>query len=155
MVFILEVFIMKVNLNTTQNYNQSFTMHLVQDASLTKYIDSLHISKQQDNLKQAIQIIKKNIEKIPQNNTLTIGALHPSKANFVKTGTYNEFYVNLKGKTTKKTSNILKRENIFLKLDGHDKIQGFYMNPDENPKTLANWFMNTYKHLKNSFLEKS
>lgn len=130
-------------------------MHLVQDASLTKYIDSLHISKQQNNLKQAIQIIKTNLENIPQKDTLTIGAIHPSKANFVKTGTYDEFYVNLKGKTTKKTSNILKRENIFLKFDGNDKIQGFYMNPDENPKTLADWFMNTYRYFKNSFPEKS
>ncbi len=146
---------MKINFNSTQNYNQSFTMHLVQDASLTKYIDSLHISKQQNNLKQAIQIIKTNLENIPQKDTLTIGAIHPSKANFVKTGTYDEFYVNLKGKTTKKTSNILKRENIFLKFDGNDKIQGFYMNPDENPKTLADWFMNTYRYFKNSFPEKS
>ena len=146
---------MKINFNSTQNYNQNFTMHLVQDASLTKYIDSLHISKQQNNLKQAIQIIKTNLENIPQKDTLTIGAIHPSKANFVKTGTYDEFYVNLKGKTTKKTSNILKRENIFLKFDGNDKIQGFYMNPDENPKTLADWFMNTYRYFKNSFPEKS
>ena len=109
----------------------------------------------ENNLKQAIDVIRNNISKIPDKDTLIIGAMHPSKANLVKSGTYDEFFINSKGKTIKKTSDILNRENIFLQLEGNDKIQGFYMNPDENPKTLASWFMDTFNYFKNSFLEKS
>ena len=146
---------MKVNFNSADGRKQSFKMNLVQEAGLTKYINSLHITQQQNNLKQALNIIRNNIAKIPDRDTLVIGALHPSKANFVKSGTYDEFYINEKGKTIKKTSNILNRENIYLKLEDDEKIQGFYMNPDENPKTLANWFMDTFNYFKNSFPEKS
>ena len=146
---------MKVNFNSADSRKQSFKMNLVQEAGLTKYINSLHITQQQNNLKQALDIIRNNIAKIPDKDTLVIGALHPSKANFVKSGTYDEFFINEKGKTIKKTSNILNRENIYLKLEGDEKIQGFYMNPDENPKTLANWFMDTFNYFKNSFPEKS
>lgn len=146
---------MKVNFNSADGRKQSFKMNIVQEAGLTKYINSLHITQQQNNLKQALDIIRNNIAKIPDKDTLVIGALHPSKANFVKSGTYDEFFINEKGKTIKKTSNILNRENIYLKLEGDEKIQGFYMNPDENPKTLANWFMDTFNYFKNSFPEKS
>ncbi len=146
---------MKVNFNSADGRKQSFKMNIVQEAGLTKYINSLHITQQQNNLKQALNIIRNNIAKIPDRDTLVIGALHPSKANFVKSGTYDEFFINEKGKTIKKTSNILNRENIYLKLEGDEKIQGFYMNPDENPKTLANWFMDTFNYFKNSFPEKS
>ncbi len=146
---------MKVNFNSADGRKQSFKMNLVQEAGLTKYINSLHITQQQNNLKQALNIIRNNIAKIPDRDTLVIGALHPSKANFVKSGTYDEFFINEKGKTIKKTSNILNRENIYLKLEDDEKIQGFYMNPDENPKTLANWFMDTFNYFKNSFPEKS
>lgn len=146
---------MKVNFNSADGRKQSFKMNLVQEAGLTKYINSLHIAQQQNNLKQALNIIRNNIAKIPDRDTLVIGALHPSKANFVKSGTYDEFFINEKGKTIKKTSNILNRENIYLKLEDDEKIQGFYMNPDENPKTLANWFMDTFNYFKNSFPEKS
>ena len=146
---------MKVNFNSADGRKQSFKMNLVQEAGLTKYINSLHITQQQNNLKQALDIIRNNIAKIPDKDTLVIGALHPSKANFVKSGTYDEFFINEKGKTIKKTSNILNRENIYLKLEDDEKIQGFYMNPDENPKTLANWFMDTFNYFKNSFPEKS
>ena len=146
---------MKVNFNSADGRKQSFKMNLVQEAGLTKYINSLHITQQQNNLKQALNIIRNNIAKIPDRDTLVIGALHPSKANFVKSGTYDEFFINEKGKTIKKTSNILNRENIYLKLEDDEKIQGFYMNPDENPKTLANWFMDTFSYFKNSFPEKS
>ena len=146
---------MKVNFNSADGRKQSFKMNLVQEAGLTKYINSLHITQQQNNLKQALNIIRNNIAKIPDRDTLVIGALHPSKANFVKSGTYDEFFINEKGKTIKKTSNILNRENIYLKLEDDEKIQGFYMNTDENPKTLANWFMDTFNYFKNSFPEKS
>lgn len=148
---------MKVNFSSINenSCNQSFKMNLVQDASLTKYINSLHFRNQQNNLKQAIDVIRNNISKVPDKDTLIIGAIHPSKANLVKSGTYDEFFINSKGKTIKKTSDILNRENIFLQLEGNDKIQGFYMNPDENPKTLAGWFMDTFNYFKNSFLEKS
>ena len=148
---------MKVNFDMThnRNYNQSFKMNFVKDASLSKYINSLHIKKQQNNLKDALELITNNIARIPDRDTLIVGALHPSKANLVKSGTYDEFFTNSKGKTIKKTSNILNRENIFLKREGDERIQGFYLNPDENPKTLANWFMDTFSYFKNSFPEKS
>ena len=55
----------------------------------------------------------------------------------------------------KKTSDRMERENIYMQLEGTDKIQGFYMNPDENPKNLAVWFMNTLNYYKRAFMKKS
>ena len=49
----------------------------------------------------------------------------------------------------------MERENVYMQLEGTDKIQGFYMNPDENPKNLAVWFMNTLNYYKRSFMKKS
>ena len=49
----------------------------------------------------------------------------------------------------------MERENIYMQLEGTDKIQGFYMNPDENPKNLAVWFMNTLNYYKRAFMKKS
>lgn len=136
------------------NYNQNFQMRLTEAPSLGKYIDSFHFKKQQDNLKQAVKLIKEYVGHSPENKNLTIGALHPSKANYVKSGTYDEFFINKKNKL-KKTSDRMERENIYMQFDGTDKIQGFYMNPDENPKNLAVWFMNTLNYYKRSFMKKS
>lgn len=61
----------------------------------------------------------------------------------------------LKKNKLKKTSDRMERENIYMQLEGTDKIQGFYMNPDENPKNLAVWFMNTLNYYKRSFMKKS
>lgn len=51
---------MRISFNpqSGNNYNQNFQMRLVQDANLGKYIDGFHFKKQQDNLKNAINIIK-------------------------------------------------------------------------------------------------
>lgn len=136
------------------NYNQNFQMRLTEAPSLGKYIDSFHSKKQQNNLKQAVKLIKEYVSHSPENKNLTIGALHPSKANYVKNGTYDEFFINKKNKL-KKTSDRMERENIYMQFDGTDKIQGFYMNPDENPKNLAVWFMNTLNYYKRSFMKKS
>ena len=129
------------------NYNQNFQMRLTEAPSLGKYIDSFHFKNQQNNLKEYVG-------HSPENKNLTIGALHPSKANYVKNGTYDEFFINKKNKL-KKTSDRMERENIYMQFDGTDKIQGFYMNPDENPKNLAVWFMNTLNYYKRSFMKKS
>lgn len=136
------------------NYNQNFQMRLTEAPSLGKYIDSFHFKNQQDNLKKAVNLIKEYVGHSPENKNLTIGALHPSKANYVKNGTYDEFFINKKNKL-KKTSDRMERENIYMQFDGTDKIQGFYMNPDENPKNLAVWFMNTLNYYKRSFMKKS
>ena len=136
------------------NYNQNFQMRLTEAPSLGKYIDSFHFKNQQNNLKQAVKLIKEYVGHSPENKNLTIGALHPSKANYVKNGTYDEFFINKKNKL-KKTSDRMERENIYMQFDGTDKIQGFYMNTDENPKNLAVWFMNTLNYYKRSFMKKS
>lgn len=135
------------------NYNQDFGMRLIPDSSITKYIDSFHFRKQQDNLKQAVKLISEYVSQTPGNNNLKIAALHPSKANYVKNGTYDEFFINEKNRF-KKTSDRFERENIYMQLEGNDKIQGFYMNPDENPKNLAAWFMNTFNYYKKSLMKK-
>ena len=147
---------MKINFNPQikTNYQPQFQMNLVEKPSLNKYINSFHFKHQQDNLKQAVNIIKEYIQKIPGKNNIHIGALHPSKANYVKSGTYDEFFITPKNKL-KKTSDRMERENIYMQLEGTDKIQGFYMNPDENPKNLAVWFMNTLNYYKRSFMKKS
>ena len=54
----------------------------------------------------------------------------------------------------KKTSDKYGRENIYMQLDNTDKIQGFYMNPDENPNNLAKWFMETFNYYKSSLTKK-
>lgn len=146
---------MRISFNpqSGNNYNQNFQMRLVQDANLGKYINGFHFKKQQDNLKNAINIIKGYVQKNPENKTLIIGALHPSKANYVKNGTYDEYFV-LPKKRFKKTSDRFERENIYMQLEGNDKIQGFYMNPDENPKNLAAWFMNTFNYYKSKLPKK-
>jgi|GEM_PF-1921930 hypothetical protein len=147
---------MRVSFNpqSGNNYNQNFQMRLVEDASLERYINSFHFKKQQDNLKQAITIIKDYVQNNPENKNLLIGALHPSKANYVKNGTYDEFFILPKSRF-KKTSDRFERENIYMQFDGTDKVQGFYMNPDENPTNLANWFMNTLNYYKKSLTKKS
>ena len=141
---------MKINFNPQikTNYQPQFQMNLVEKPSLNKYINSFHFKHQQDNLKQAVNIIKEYIQKIPGKNNIHIGALHPSKANYVKNGTFDVFFVTPKNKF-KKTADIYKRENIYMQLDGANTIQGFYMNPDENPKNLASWFMNTLDYYRN------
>lgn len=146
---------MRISLNpqSGNNYNQDFGMRLIQDSSITKYIDSFHFRKQQDNLKQAVKIISEYVGQTPGNNNLKIAALHPSKANYVKNGTYDEFFINEKNRF-KKTSDRFERENIYMQFDGTDKFQGFYMNPDVEPKTLANWFMNTLYHYRQIFKKK-
>ena len=146
---------MRISFNpqSGNNYNPNFQMRLVQDATLGKYIDGFHFKKQQDNLKNAINIIKGYVQKNPENKTLIIGDLHPSKANYVKNGTYDEYFV-LPKKRFKKTSDRFERENIYMQLEGNDKIQGFYMNPDENPKNLAAWFMNTFNYYKSKLPKK-
>lgn len=136
------------------NYNQNFQMRLTEAPSLEKYIDSFHFKKQQNNLKEAVNLIREYVSHSPENKNLIIGALHPSKANYVKNGTYDEFFINGKSRL-KKTSNRMERENIYMQLEGTDKIQGFYMNPDEKPKNLAVWFMNTLNSYKCSFKQKS
>lgn len=136
------------------NYNQNFQMRLTEAPSLGKYIDSFHFKNQQDNLKKAVNLIREYVSHSPENKNLTIGALHPSKANYVKSGTYDEFFITKKNKL-KKTSDRMERENIYMQFEGTDKIQGFYMNPDENPKNLAVWFMNTLNYYKRSFMKKS
>ena len=50
---------MKVNFNSADGRKQSFKMNIVQEAGLTKYINSLHITQQQNNLKQALDICQK------------------------------------------------------------------------------------------------
>ncbi len=147
---------MRISFNpkSENNYNPNFQMRLVEDASLERYINSFHFKKQQDNLKQAITIIKDYVQNNPENKNLLIGALHPSKANYVKNGTYDEFFILPKSRF-KKTSDRFERENIYMQFDGTDKVQGFYMNPDENPTNLANWFMNTLNYYKKSLTKKS
>lgn len=137
------------NLQNVNNYNQNFQMRLTEAPSLGKYIDSFHFKNQQDNLKGALQLIKEYVKHFPENKNLTIGALHPSKANYVKTGTYDEFFTAPKN-FYKKTSDKFGRENVYMQLDGSEKMQGFFMNPDENPQNLASWFMNTLNYYKNS-----
>lgn len=142
---------MRINLNVTKNnnyYRPNFQMRLVEDASVLKYINSFHSKNKQNNLKQAVNIIKGYITNNMDNKSVRLAALHPSKANYVKSGTYDEYFT--RGKTnTKKISDRYERENVYMQLEGSDKIQGFYMNPDENPQTLAGWFMDTFNFYKN------
>lgn len=150
--------IMKINSITAQNknnyYNQAFQMRLVQDPSMTKYINSLHSGSEQNNLRQTVNIIKNYMGNNPGNKNIKLAALHPSKAGYVKHGTYDEYFTNGK-KTSKKVKDYYARENVYMQLEGSDKIQGFYMNPDENPHKVAGWFMDTFNYYKNSLMKKS
>lgn len=66
---------MRISFNpkSENNYNPNFQMRLVEDASLGKYINGFHFKQQQDNLKNAVNIIKGYVQKYPENKTLTIG----------------------------------------------------------------------------------
>lgn len=140
---------MKISFNPQNNFasRPQFGIRLVEHENLGKYIDSFHFKTQQDNLKQAISLIKDYIQESPGNKNLIIGALHPSKADYVKNGTYDEYFIGPKS-MFKTTNDRFERENIYMQLEGTDDIQGFYMNPDENPKNVASWFINTFNYYK-------
>ena len=110
---------MRINFNPQSNCgnNQHFGIRLVENDSLIRYIDSLHFRNQKNNLKQAVTIIRNQIERNPDNKNLIIGALHPSKANYVKNGTYDEFFITPQ-KRVKQTSDRFERENIYMQFDG-------------------------------------
>ncbi len=147
---------MRINFNPQNNCGnkQQFGMRFIENESLTKYINSFHFRKQQENLKQTVNLIRDYVQKNPENKNLIVGALHPSKANYVKNGTYDEFFITPK-KRIKKTNDRFERENVYMQFDGTDKFQGFYMNPDENPKNVAAWFINTLNYYKAKIAKKS
>ena len=62
---------MRISFNpkSENNYNPNFQMRLVEDASLGKYINGFHFKQQQDNLKNAVNIIKGYVQKYPENKT--------------------------------------------------------------------------------------
>ena len=141
---------MKINAINQNSYNNTrFQMRLVQDPSMIKYIDSFHFKNEQNNLKEAINIIGNYIGHNPETCNIKIAVLDPARANLVKSGTYDEFVSNGKNRF-RKINDRYARENVYMQLEGSDKIQGFYMNPEENPHTLAGWFMNTFNYYKNS-----
>ena len=145
---------MRVNLNlqNENSYNQNFKMRFVEQASIGKYVDSFHFKDQKNNVRKAVDLIKTYIERNPEYGTLSVGTLHPSKANYVKNGTFDEYFKN--GRSSfKKTSDKYGRENIYMQFNDSDKIQGFYLNPDENPHNLAKWFMETFNYYKNVILK--
>lgn len=146
---------MRVNLNVQNEntYNQNFKMRFVEQQSIGKYIDSFHFPDQKNNIRKAVDLIKTYVERNPDYGTLSIATLHPSKANYVKNGTFDEFFTSGRNKF-KKTSDKYGRENIYMQLDNSDKIQGFYMNPDENPNNLAKWFIETFNYYKSSITKK-
>ena len=83
---------MKINAINQNSYNNtSFQMRLVQDPSMIKYIDSFHFKNEQNNLKEAINIIGNYIGHNPETCNIKIAVLDPARANLVKSGTYDEF----------------------------------------------------------------
>ncbi len=141
---------MKINNVNCQNgyyYQPAFQMKLIQTQSLKKFINSFHFREEQNNLKEAFNIISSFLTREPKNSELKIHALHPSKANYVKNGTYDEFFCTETNRI-KHTSDRFGRENIYMQMDGSDKTQNFYMNPQEKPDNLARWFMETFNFYK-------
>lgn len=136
---------MKVNFNPNDRngYKLPFQMKLVETKSLNRYIDGFHFEKNQKNLRQALTLIKNKLAQNPEDKYLKIYALHPSNANYVKNGTYDEYFYDGK-KLVKQTRDKYERENIYMQLDGSNKTQNFYMNPNEKPENLARWFMDTF-----------
>ena len=143
------VFFMKINsINPgASNYQHNFQMKLIQTPSLKKYINSFHFREEQNNLKEAFSLISDFLTREPNNSELNIYALHPSKANYVKNGTYDEFYYSGENRI-KQTFDRFGRENIYMQMAGSNKTQNFYMNPQEKPDNLARWFMETFNFYK-------
>lgn len=98
---------MRVNLNLQNDntYNQNFKMRFVENQSIGKYIDSFHFAQQKNNIRKAVDLIKTYVERNPDYGTLSVATLHPSKANYVKNGTYDEFFTSGRNKFKKHQTN--------------------------------------------------
>ncbi len=141
---------MKIYSYQSRNYYRpNFGIKLVETPEMTKYIESFHFKNQQNNLRNALNIIQERLAPRHEHKYLKVAPLHPSKADFVKNGTYEEFFSDKKT-ITKRVSDRFERENIYMQIDDNNKTQNFYMNPDENPENLANWFMETFHFYRGS-----
>ncbi len=138
---------MRVDLNLN-NHKQSFgAIRLEKGFDLLNEIGRMRTDKQKL-FQQTFDIIELQLAKKAENGKYLIDKMTPSKANYVKTGSYKAYYKNGPNDIAEeKVFPAFSSEDISLQIEGQDRAAGFYMNPNEKPENLAMWIMNTFSKL--------